>query len=64
MINLIVLALIIYHQLSAGHFDVWLLAVYLAFVGFLGTRGRRLKSRVAPTIALTAHWQTSAARPV
>ncbi|MFL6589106.1 MAG: glycosyltransferase [Chthoniobacterales bacterium] len=55
LINLIVLALIIYHQLQAGHIDLWLLAIYAAFLAFLGTRAQRLKSRVAEIVDLAAY---------
>ena len=55
IINLIILSLLVYHQLSAGHFDLWLLFLYLSFVAFLGNRARRLKSRVAELVDLAAY---------
>jgi GT2 family glycosyltransferase len=55
IINLVVLSLLGYHQLNAGHFDVWLLLLYLGFVAFLGNRARRLKSRVAELVDLAAY---------
>jgi len=55
IINLIILSLLVYHQLSAGHFDLWLLFLYLGFVAFLGNRARRLKSRVAELVDLAAY---------
>ena len=53
--TVVVLSLLGYHQLSAGHFDLLLLFVYLGFVAFLGNRARRLKSRVAELVDLAAH---------
>src|SRR5438874_2061204 len=55
IINLIALSPLVYHQLSAGHFDLWLLFLYLGFVAFLGNRARRLKSRVAELVDLAAY---------
>ena len=55
IINLVVLSLLGYHQLSDGHFDLWLLVLYLTFVSFLGIRARRLKARVAELVDLAAY---------
>jgi hypothetical protein len=51
----VMLSLMAYHQLHAGHFDFWLLAIYLCFVVFLAVRARRLKSRVAEIVDLAAY---------
>jgi hypothetical protein len=55
LINLVTLCLMTYHQLHAGHFDVWLLAIYFCFVLFLANRARLLKSRVAEMVDLAAY---------
>jgi hypothetical protein len=55
IINIVTLCLMAYHQLQAGHFDLWLLLLYLCFVLFLGLRARRLKSRVAEIVDLAAY---------
>lgn len=55
LFNVVILCLLIYEQLHAGHFSVWLMALYLAFVLFLANRARRLKSRVAEMIDLAAY---------
>jgi hypothetical protein len=55
IINLVVLSLLVYHQLNAGHFDLWLLLLYLGFVAFLGNRARVLKARVAELVDLAAY---------
>jgi glycosyltransferase involved in cell wall biosynthesis len=55
VINLIVFALIVYHELQAGHLDFWLLGIYLCFLAFLAIRARRLKSRVAEIVDLAAY---------
>ena len=52
--NLIVISLLIYHQINASRLDVWSIGFYLAFLGFLGTRARALKSRVAELVDLAA----------
>ena len=44
-----------YHQLHAGHLDIWLLALYFCFVLFLVNRARRLKSRVAEMVDVAAY---------
>ena len=55
IINLVVLSLIAYQQLHAGHFSPWPWLLYLGFVLFLGTRARGLKSRVAELVDLAAY---------
>ena len=53
--NLIVLSLLIYRQLNISHVDLWVLVPYMLFLGFLWTRARLLKSRVAELVDLAAH---------
>jgi glycosyltransferase involved in cell wall biosynthesis len=55
LISLVTLCLLVYHQLHAGHLDVWLLALYFCFVLFLVNRARRLKSRVAELVDVAAY---------
>ncbi|MEY2577031.1 MAG: hypothetical protein QOF80_2518 [Verrucomicrobiota bacterium] len=55
LFSLVTLCLVIYHQLHAGHFDVWLLALYFCFLLFLGNRARRLKARVAEMVDVAAY---------
>ena len=52
--NLIAISLLIYHQLNASHIDLWPIVFYGAFLGFLATRARALKSRVAELVDLAA----------
>jgi hypothetical protein len=52
--NLIAISLLIYHQLNVSHLDLWPIIFYAAFLGFLGTRARALKSRVAELVDLAA----------
>jgi len=52
--NLIVISLLIYHQFNVSHLDLWSIGFYLAFLGFLATRARALKSRVAELVDLAA----------
>jgi GT2 family glycosyltransferase len=54
VLNLMVISLLIYHQVNASHFDLWSIGFYLAFLGFLATRARALKSRVAELVDLAA----------
>jgi O-antigen biosynthesis protein len=54
LINLIVLTLLIYHQLSTGSSDLWVLGPYAAFLVFIGLRARKLKKRVAELVDLAA----------
>jgi len=55
ILNLIVLALLVYRQLNISHVDLWFIIPYLLFVIFLVTRARALKSRVAELVDLAAH---------
>ncbi|MDP9099278.1 MAG: glycosyltransferase [Verrucomicrobiota bacterium] len=55
LFSLVTLCLVIYHQLHAGHLDVWLLALYFCFLLFLGNRARRLKARVAEMVDVAAY---------
>jgi O-antigen/teichoic acid export membrane protein len=52
--NLIAISLLIYHQVNLSRLDLWPIVFYLAFLGFLGTRARALKSRVAELVDLAA----------
>jgi hypothetical protein len=52
--NLIAISLLIYHELHVSHVDLWPIIFYGAFLGFLGTRARALKSRVAELVDLAA----------
>jgi GT2 family glycosyltransferase len=54
IINLVVLSLLAYQQLHAGHFSPWPWLLYLCFVLFLALRARGLKSRVAELVDLAA----------
>jgi hypothetical protein len=51
---LVAISLLIYHQVNVSHVDLWPIVFYLAFLGFLGTRARALKSRVAELVDLAA----------
>ena len=55
LINLVTLCLLSYHQLHAGHVDIWMLALYGCFLLFLVNRARRLKFRVAEMVDLAAY---------
>ena len=55
IINLAILTLLIYHQLSTGQADLWVMLGYMGFLLFLATRGRKLKSRVAELVDLAAY---------
>src|SRR3989440_637041 len=55
LINLVTLCLLSYHQLHAGHLDIWMLALYGCFLLFLVNRARRLKFRVAEIVDLAAY---------
>jgi hypothetical protein len=55
ILNLVVLALLVYRQLNISHVDLWFIIPYLLFVIFLVTRARALKSRVAELVDLAAH---------
>ena len=52
--NLIAISLLIYHELNVSHVDLWPIIFYGAFLGFLATRARALKSRVAELVDLAA----------
>jgi len=52
--NLIAISLLIYHQVNLSHLDLWPIVFYLASLGFLATRARALKSRVAELVDLAA----------
>ena len=52
--NLIAISLLIYHELNISHIDLWPIIFYGAFLGFLATRARALKSRVAELVDLAA----------
>jgi hypothetical protein len=47
-------SLLIYHQLNLAHVNFWPIIFYGAFLGFLATRARALKSRVAELVDLAA----------
>ena len=55
ILNLVVLALLVYRQLNISHVDLWFVISYLLFVIFLVTRARALKLRVAELVDLAAH---------
>jgi hypothetical protein len=55
IINLVILALLIYHQLNTGTSQLWVFALYVAFVVFLAGRARLLKARVAELVDLAAY---------
>src|SRR5207249_6329145 len=52
--NLIAISLLIYHELNISHIDLWPTIFYGVFLGFLATRARALKSRVAELVDLAA----------
>ena len=52
--NLIAISLLIYHQVNLSRVDLWPIVFYLAALGFLATRARALKSRVAELVDLAA----------
>jgi hypothetical protein len=55
VINLIVLTLLIYHQLSTWSWNWWAMLAYLFFLGVLAFRAYRLKRRVAELVDLAAY---------
>ncbi|MDQ6809219.1 MAG: glycosyltransferase [Verrucomicrobiota bacterium] len=55
LINLVLISLLIYRQLVAPGLTFWTVIPYLAFVGILYARARRLKARVAELVDLAAH---------
>src|SRR6476620_643551 len=52
--NLIAMSLLIYHEVNISRVDLWPIAFYGAALGFLATRARALKSRVAELVDLAA----------
>ena len=52
--NLVAISLLIYHQVNISRLDLWPIVFYAAVLGFLGTRARALKSRVAELVDLAA----------
>ena len=54
ILNLIVLALLVYRQINIFRVDLWFLISYVLFFAFLATRARALKSRVAELVDLAA----------
>jgi glycosyltransferase involved in cell wall biosynthesis len=52
---LIALTIVIYCQFNASHVDLWSLVLFGAFLIFLVTRARALKSRVAELVDLAAY---------
>src|SRR5204862_3104738 len=52
--NLIAISWLIYHELNISHIGLWPIIFYGAFLGFLATRARALKSRVAELVDLAA----------
>ena len=55
IINLVLLSLLVYQQLNAGHAEPWLIGVYAGFLLYLGIHARRLKHRVAELVDLAAY---------
>ena len=55
IINLLILAMIIYRDLNSGGVDLRVLIPYVIFLLFLGTRARRLKRRVAEIVDVAAY---------
>ena len=55
IINLVILALLIYHQLNTGTSQLWVFALYAGFLIFLAGRARLLKARVAELVDLAAY---------
>jgi hypothetical protein len=55
ILNLLILAMIIYRDLNSGGVDLRILIPYAIFLFFLGTRARRLKRRVAEVVDVAAY---------
>jgi GT2 family glycosyltransferase len=55
IINLLVLAALIYRQLNTTLTDIWVVVPYLVFLVFLVVRGHRLKRRVAELVDVAAY---------
>src|SRR5947208_13443991 len=54
ILNLVAISLLIYHQVNVSRVDLWPIVFYGVFLGFLATRARALKSRVAELVDLAA----------
>ncbi len=54
IINLVAFSLLVYRELTVGHFEPWLIALYAGFLIFLWMRARRLKHRVAELVDMAA----------
>ncbi|MDQ6765979.1 MAG: glycosyltransferase, partial [Verrucomicrobiota bacterium] len=54
IINLLALALLIYHQLNTGHADARVILAYFAFLLFVAMRARKLRARYAELVDLAA----------
>ncbi|GAB4181231.1 MAG: hypothetical protein Fur0032_22290 [Terrimicrobiaceae bacterium] len=54
LLNLIILTILAYRQVENPGGDLWLIILYLALVGFLIIRARRLKKRVAQLVGAAA----------
>ncbi len=55
ILNLLVLAMILYRDLNSAGVDLRILVPYAIFLLFLGTRARRLKRRVAEIVDVAAY---------
>ena len=55
ILNLLILAMIIYRDLNSGGVDLRVVIPYAIFLLFLGTRARRLKRRVAEIVDVAAY---------
>ena len=54
LLNLILLSLLLYHQLTTAQLDLWFIVPYSALLLFLASRARALKARVAEVVDLAA----------
>jgi hypothetical protein len=54
IVNLVMLAILIYRQLNAPHLDFWSIIPYAIFLLFLAMRARALKKRVAELVDVAA----------
>jgi len=54
ILNLVLLAIVIYRLINVSHVDLWFVIPYALFLGFLVNRARALKSRVAELVDLAA----------
>jgi hypothetical protein len=55
ILNLFILAMLIYRQLNSAGVDLRILIPYVIFLLFLGSRARRLKHRVAEIVDVAAY---------